>query len=253
MSRRGLPQVVRVGLELTDGMNFYPAVTPQVKIENVEHKGILYHRFLFTSLHGTYVETRRHVKSVFGDNGTWAADGFRARGQAYDLFRAVVVHVKVKPGEAVDVSQIEKGLKLLREGDAFIVDFNNYTPDHLSFDERYNLNAPYFTAEAMAAINKRKPLLLGGNTPSFSNPREDERKPCGKEFGIKQIIQFFSLSPNNMVLAPLTNLREVRETVVALKVNPLPIQETCGVPCSPEIYQGWKGRQELRYLEELAG
>jgi len=250
MSRRRLPEVVRVGLELTHGMNFYPTVTPRVKVENADYKGILYHKFLLTSLHGTYLETRRHAKSVFGYKGAWAVDAFRARGQAYDLFRAVVVHVRVKPQGAVDVPQIEKGLKLLRKGDAFIVDFSSYTPDHLSF-EKYNLDAPYFGPEAMVAINERKPLLLGGNTPSFSNPREDIGEPKEKGFGTEQIIRFFSLSPNNMVLAPLTNLKEVKETVVALKVNPLPIRRACGVPCSPEIYQGWKGKHELRYLENL--
>ncbi len=239
-------EIVRIGLPIADGTNLYPMVKPQsteVKpVKTIQKDGVQIWNVSFTSLDCTYVETVRHIAS----EGPLPLEVLAAR-PAYDLYRAIVVHLDVDDGEEIPLSALEDYLAKMRKGDALIVDANSYTDRCLEKCrgvinvEDYNLRSPYFSTDAMRGIIDAGTAILAGNFPSFSNPNTEEG------FGIDMIAEFYK-TVENMILAPLLNLSQIDETEVILQINPVEIEGCCGVICTPAIYQGKLKEHFLVYL-----
>lgn len=240
--------MVRVGMPIVSGTNLYPMVkaeTTEIKpIRTVQEDGVEIWKISFTSLDCTYVETIRHIASA----GPLPMDVF-AKRPAYDIYRGIVVHLDVEERAEISLSHLETYLAELRVGDALIVDANGYTDRWLLRSRRvidasdYNLNSPYFSAEAMRAIIDAGTAILAGNFPSFSNPRTEEG------FGIDMIAEFYK-TETNMILAPLVNLGRIEDTEVVLQINPIEVEGCCGLICNPVIYQGRLKLPFMDYLEE---
>lgn len=242
-------EIVRVGLPLIHGSNLYPMVKPQsttvTPLKTVLKDGVEVWSVMFTTLDCTYVETVRHISSV----GPLPMEVF-SRRLAGDLYRGVVVHVDVGDGEAISSADLKPYLKMVREGDALIVDAGGYTDRWWEAGRGvinvrdYNLKSPYFDGEAMRGIIDAGVAILCGNFPSFSNPKTE------KGFGVDMIAEFYKRE-GNMILAPLLNLPKVKETEVALQVNPIDIPGCCGLLTCPLIYQGRLKRHLLEFLASL--
>jgi len=239
-------QVVRVGIPLVHGTNLYPMVKSQSteikQLKTIQTDGVEVWSITFTDLDFTYVETVRHISS----HGPLPSEVF-ARRPAHDIYRAVIAHVDVGRGEEISLSDLKESLGEVRRGDALIVHANSYTDKWLAKSHGiidvndFNLESPYFSGQAMKAIIDAGTVMLGGDFPSFSNPRTE------KGFGIEMISEFYGRE-GNMILAPMITLREIRQTVVALQVNPLEIAGVCALPCNPTVYQGQLGQAFLEYL-----
>ena len=211
-------------------------------MKTIQKDGVQIWNVSFTSLDCTYVETVRHIAS----EGPLPLEVLAAR-PAYDLYRAIVVHLDVDDGEEIPLSALEDYLAKMRKGDALIVDASSYTDRWLGKCrgainvEDYNLRSPYFSNEAMRGIIDAGTAILAGNFPSFSNPNTEEG------FGIDMIAEFYK-TLENMILAPLLNLSQIDETEVILQINPVEIEGCCGVICTPAIYQGKLKEHFLVYL-----
>ena len=246
MTSRDRKQIVRVSMPITSGTNLYPMVKAESTeinpIRTVQEDGVEIWNISVTSLDCTYVETVRHISS----EGPLPQDVFAER-PAYDLYRAIVVHLDVEERAEISLSDLETHLTELRKGDALIVDANGYTDKHLGRNsgvihaDSYNLNSPYFGNDAMRGIIDAGTAILAGNFPSFSNPRTEEG------FGIDMIAEFYR-TKTNMILAPLVNLDEIVETETILQINPVDIESCCGIICSPIVYQGELKEHFLDYL-----
>lgn len=227
--------IIKIGLPINDKTNLYPMVKDEKTnispIRTVAKDGVEIWNISFTSLDCTYVETVRHISS----EGPFPPEVF-AKRKSYDIYKSVVAHLDIDDGEAIEYSDLELYLNKIRKGDALIVDANGYTDKWLKkcngvIDiNEYNLNSPYFSTSAMQGIIDAGVSILAGNFPSFSNPKTKEG------FGIDMIAEFYR-DWNNMILAPLINLGEIEDTEVALQINPLVINNCCGLPCCPVIYQ----------------
>ncbi len=240
--------IIRIGVPLINGTNFYPMVKPQrteVKtLKSVEREGVEVWGITFTNLDCTYVETRRHIFS----EGPLPMDVFAQR-PARDLYRGIVAHVDVDNGEEITLSDLEESIRQVRKGDALIVDANGYTDKWFTKTkgkidtQEYNLGSPYFSNQAMKAIIDAETAILASNIPSFSNPKTEEG------FGIDMIAEFYK-TEENMIIAPLLNLPKIRETEVVLQVNPIEIPGCCGLPSTPIIYQGELKKHLLKTLKD---
>jgi len=239
-------QIIRIGVPIASGTNFYPMVkaesTEISPIRTVEKDGVEIWNISFTSLDCTYIETVRHIAS----EGPLPLEVFEERS-AYDLYRAIVVHLDVAEGVEISLSHLETYLTELQKGDALIVNANGYTDKCLKQSngvintDSYNLNSPYFSTDAMRGIIDAGTAILAGNFPSFSNPNTKEG------FGIDMIAEFYETT-TNMILAPLVNLGRIKETETVLQINPVEIEGCCGTICSPAVYQGELKRHLLSYL-----
>lgn len=242
----GKDQIVRLGIPIANGTNLYPMVkaesTEITPVRTIQEDGLEVWNISVTSLDCTYAETVRHVSS----EGPLPLDVFAERS-AYDLYRAIVVHLDIQERTGISLSDLEAYLPELREGDALIVDANGYTDRFLRENhgvihaESYNLNSPYFSNEAMQGIIDAGTAILAGNFPSFSNPNTAEG------FDTNMIAEFYR-TKTNMILAPLVNLDKIKETETVLQINPVDIEGCCGIICSPIIYQGELKEHFLNYL-----
>ncbi len=231
--------IIRIGIPITNGTNLYPMVkfdhTKISPIKTIVKDGVEIWNISFTTLDCTYVETVRHISS----QGPFPLDVFSKR-KSYDIYRAIVVQLRVNDGDEISLFDLEPYLNKVREGDALIVNANNYTDKWLdrckgiiNIDD-YNLNSPYFSISAMNGIIEAGVSILAGNFPSFSNPKTEEG------FGIDMIAEFYK-NQDNMILAPLINLDKIEDVEVILQINPIMIKNCCGIPCCPIVYQGRLG------------
>ena len=239
-------EIVKIGIPLAQGTNFYPMVklesTEITPIKTVERDGVEIWNISFTSLDCTYIETVRHIFS----QGPTPPEVFAAR-PAYDIYRAIVVHLDVADGGEIALADLDAYLSRVRKGDALMVDASGYTDRWLAKGagvinvHDYNLNSPYFSAESMRAIIDAGTAILAGNFPSFSNPNTEEG------FGIDMIAEFYK-TKENMILAPLVNLGKIEETEVIIQINAIDIEGCCGLPCNPTVYQGELAAHFLQHL-----
>jgi kynurenine formamidase len=223
--------MVKIGIPINDGTNLYPMVKAKntiiSPIKTIAIDGVEIWNISFTTLDCTYIETVRHISS----KGPFPPEVL------HDIYRAIVVHLKVGEGEEITLSDLEPYLSRIEKGDALIVDANGYTEKWLEkcngiIDvNEYNLGSPYFGTSAMQGIIDAETSILAGNFPSFSNPKTKEG------FGIDMIAEFYK-NWDNMILAPLINLDQIEDTEVVLQINPLVINNCCGLPCCPIVYQG---------------
>lgn len=240
--------IIRIGLPIVNGTNLYPMVKPnstEIKpVKTIEKDGFEIWNISFTTLDCSYIETVRHISN----NGPFPLDVF-AKRPSYDIYRAIVAHVDVDDGEEISLSDIKPYLSNVKKGDALIVDAKSYTDRWLSkchniinVDD-YNLNSPFFSNESMRGIIDAGVSILAGNFPSFSNPRTEAG------FGIDMISEFYK-NQDNMILAPLVNLSKIYEEEVILQVNPIEIENCCGLICCPIVYQGNLKSAFLSQLEQ---
>jgi len=92
-------------------------------------------------------------------------------------------------------------------------------PDYLS-------GAWFFKRDAVEYLVRKKPSMLGGDTPYFDNIDNEQgnwRLICGNDI---------------IILAPLVNLEKIRTERVKLFVSPLNILNTYGLPCRVVIDTG---------------
>jgi len=228
--------IIRIGIPIINGTNLYPMVkgdhTKISPIKTIIKDGVEIWNISFTTLDCTYIETVRHISS----QGPFPLDVFSKR-KAYDIYRAIIVQLKVSDSEEISLSDLDPYLDKVKKGDALIVNANNYTDRWLEKCEGiiniedYNLNSPYFSTSAMQGIIDAGVAILAGNFPSFSNPKTKEG------FGIDMIAEFYK-DQNNMILAPLINLDKIEDTEAILQINPITIKDCCGIPCCPIVYQG---------------
>jgi kynurenine formamidase len=238
--------IVRLGMPINNGTNLYPMVkdesTEICPITTVHKDGFEVCNVSVTMLDCTYVETVRHISS----EGPLPMEVFADRS-AYDLYRAIVVHLDVEESAEISLSDLESQLSMLEKGDALIVDANGYTDKYLQQNNgvinvhSYNLNSPYFSNEAMQGIIDAGAAILAGNFPSYSKPNAEEG------FGIDMIAEFYKTT-TNMILAPLVNLGKIEESEVVLQINAVEIEGCCGLLCSPVAYQGELRKHFLDYL-----
>ena len=247
MAKREENEIVRVGIPLTNGTNLYPMVKAQSteigQVKTIQKDGVEVWNISFTSLDCTYVENVRHIAS----EGPLPLEVFSQR-PTHDIYNAVVAHLEIEEGEGIPLSALEMCLTEMEKGDALIVDAGGYTDRWLAKScgvihvSEYNLKSPYFSTQAMRGIIDAGTAVLAGNFPSFSNPDTEEG------FGIDMIAEFFR-AEGNMILAPLVDLDKIKEKDVVLQVNPLAIEDCCGLICSPVVYQGELKAHFLDYLE----
>lgn len=239
-------QIVSIGIPINNGTNLYPMVkgekTTISPIKTIDKDGVEIWNISFTSLDCTYIETVRHISS----KGPFPPDIFAKRSDG-DIYRAIIAHLDIGSGEAIKISDLEPYLKRLNGGDALIVDAKGYTEKWMDkcvgiIDvNEYNLGSPYFNNEAMRGIIDAGTSILAGNFPSFSNANTKEG------FGVDMIAEFYK-NQDNMILAPLINLGEISETEVVLQINPLVINNCCGLPCCPIVYQGDLGKHFINLM-----
>jgi len=241
-------QIIRIGIPINDGTNLYPMVkresTNISPIKTISKDGVEIWNISFTSLDCTYVETVRHISS----EGPLPSDVF-AKRSAGDIYRTIVAHLDVEAGAAIQLSDLKPYLSKMYEGDALIVDAKGYTEKWLDkcngiIDvNEYNLGSPYFSNEAMQGIIDAGTSILAGNFPSFSNPK------TGEGFGVDMIAEFYK-NWDNMILAPLINLDKIDDTEVVLQINPIVINNCCGLPCCPIVYQGDLRQPFIKFMEK---
>lgn len=229
-------EIIRLGIPIVNGTNLYPMVknkhTEIIPIKTINKDGVEIWNISFTTLDCTYIETVRHISS----QGPFPLEVFSKR-KSYDIYRAIVVQLKVNDGQEISLSDLDLYLNKVNKGDALIVNANNYTDKWLDKckgiidTDGYNLNSPYFSTSAMQGIIDSGVSILAGNFPSFSNPKTEEG------FGIDMIAEFYK-NQDNMILAPLINLDKIEDVEVILQINPVLIDNCCGIPCCPVVYQG---------------
>jgi hypothetical protein len=181
----------------------------------------------YTSLDVSYVETYRHI----ADQGPFPLEALKDRGG--DAWRAVVAHVEVAPAAQIQPKDLASALRRARPGDAIIVDAAQYTDRCLQrgngvidFND-YNLQSPFFSAEAMRAMIDAGVTMIAGNFPSFSDPEGGT--------GVAMLKLFWG-APGNLIAAPLLRLGEVAADVTTLRLNPLPITYAAsGHPICPTV------------------
>ncbi len=184
-------------------------------------------RASFTSLDVTYLESYRHIAA----KGPLPRQVLDRRGG--DSYRAVVVHVDMRPGEQILPQHLAAALKQARAGDALIVDAAEYTDRCLEqgggvidFSD-YNVRSPFFHADAMKAIIDTGVSLIAGNFPSYSNPQGGT--------GVS-MLKLYWQTPANLILAPLLRLGQIEADVVTLRVNPMSADyPSCALPAVPTV------------------
>ena len=244
-----MKNAIRLGMPISNGTNLYPMVkdkgTEISPIATVQRDGFEVSNVSVTMLDCTYIETVRHISN----EGPLPMEVFAVR-PAYDLYRAIVVHLDVEESAEISISHLESHLSMLEKGDALIVDADGYTDKYLRRNDgvinthSYNVNSPYFSNEAMQGIIDAGAAILAGNFPSYSNPNTKEG------FGIDMIAEFYKTT-TNMILAPLVNLGEIEETEVVLQINAIEIEGCCGLICNPVVYQGKLKEHFLDYLSSI--
>ncbi len=158
---------------------------------------------------GTYLETSAHM----------FADGPKLHEIPVDrlFFEAVIIQLPEKtPEEQIEAQEIERFAPKIREGDAIFVatgwDTRWREPDFL-------LGSPNFSRGAMDWILDHKPFLLGSDLPrwdSWKNPQ-----------------LFFErfFRQGTLLLAPLVNLRALKQERVRIAALPVKLENTVAAPC----------------------
>ncbi len=247
---------VHAAIPITDGMNLYRdasvfSVNVQRHLQR-EEEGAEVPVISFKTIDCTYIETGNHLQHK--EIHPLGLLRQRGGGDVFDEYRAVVAHVKAEQKGEIGFDDIKDAVKRVREDDAFVVSAVvgklGYTDGWLKIcnghigTRDYNRNSPHFSVEAMKAIMESGASLLAGDFPSFSPV--DETKGYGLE-----MLKIFYTKGRNMIMAPLINLHEVSDGVVALTVNPLPFEEICPLPCCPTIYQGRLGRAHMEEIDRF--
>jgi kynurenine formamidase len=131
----------------------------------------------------------------------------------------VVLQIPKQANEAISVEDIESALdeagETLKSGDALLVATGWDT--HWNADD-FMTDPPYFLAEAIYWILDQQVSLLGSDTPRYDSPKEPQ------DF----FPEFFK--HDILLLAPLINLTEVRQSRVKLTALPIKFRGCCASP-----------------------
>jgi len=209
-------RIVEISGMIDNDMWDYGEPFPPAKIEEiarVEKDGFSAHKFLLSTLSGTYLETGAHLFS-----GIRTVDELKPE----ELVREAVVIKTPKSGtETITVEDLERAGAKLKKWDTLLV----YTGWYKMWNKKeFVEKSPYFTHEAMDWIIDKKIKFLGGDFPCFDNhlhPVEGKDLPLLKKFYKKS---------GRIILAPIINGDKIRKKRVKLFVFPLRIKGASAVP-----------------------
>ncbi|NLZ70651.1 MAG: cyclase family protein [Clostridiaceae bacterium] len=207
---------------------------PFPTVDWVEHKVYLDYFEGMSSQTGTYLETPAHI---FGDE-SYNIDAIPLTALIDRRCVVLQVHPETAPATAAEPTSAAAtpdlaveaarppitaamlaaapNVHLIRPGDALLVSAawgsRWFDPDYLSA-------APYFTRDAMYWLISRRPFILGSDVPRWDNLA----KPQG----------FFHdfYAADILMLAPCVNLEHAPAEPMRLTALPLPVADTCCVPC----------------------
>jgi len=210
--------------EIRDGMSGLPFPFPEFHLAEVPQPewvdGKVYCE-IFEGLHsqtGTYIETPAHF---YGNDNCYLMNDVPLE----KLVNVPVTILTLEPTQfehggrtpiTLDMISSAKGADKLREGDALLI---NTGFDIHWMESDYIERSPFITNEAMKWIISKKPSILGSDFPRWENLEKPE--------GIFPIFYEADI----LMLAPVTNLRNVQSERAALTVLPLKIPGTSCIPC----------------------
>ena len=136
-----------------------------------------------------------------------------------------VIRVSTTPRSRIEVEQIVAGAPQINPGDAVIVDTGWGSKWR---DGDFIENSPYFSHDAMYWILDRKPFIFAADTARFDSWEEPQ--------------QFFErfFAEGVLLLAPVTNLEQVRVQRGHIVALPLKIEQSAAAPCRTLFIEGWQ-------------
>ena len=214
-------RVIDVSTTLENGMWSYrplvPAITPYniEQIASMEKDGMELSTIHMTMTTGTYIETAAHVMPGAKNIDEVAPERF--------LLNAVVLQLDDKgASEPVTRGELEALSADIHKGDALIL-ATGY--DRMRDQEDFLQNSPYIEPEAMRWIVSKGVSLLALDFPLADNIKA----PVG--------ITRWLFETDALLMALLTNLREVSRQRVRFIALPLKLKGTSGAPCRALIIE----------------
>ena len=211
-------RIIDLSLTIENGVGVLGDVFPPPQVEelaSLEEQGWVGHRFVLTSLTGTYLETSAHV---FPD-GEWLDEVPVER-----CIRPITVfHLSgIGPQYGIRAVDLEACEQQLKAGDAALI--------HTGWDVRlgeedYITNSPFFQEDAMRWLLERGAALIGADIPSYDSPK----------LPMEMVKLLFAT--NCLLLAPLINLGQITNTRPLLVALPMKVKGVCGAPCRAIVIQ----------------
>ncbi len=173
-------------------------------------------KFIIGGQSGTYIETRAHVDKNAPPVVDYPLEEF--------VMDCVVIKLKEKgPLQPITLKDLKCNSPEINRGDAVLLscgwDKRWREPDFVS-------KSPYISKEAAQWLLEHDIKLLGGDFPRFDNVEK-------MEFPWDLFWE-----KATFLLAPLTNLRNVKEERVILVSFPLKIEGAVASPCRAAIIEG---------------
>jgi arylformamidase len=226
-----MDRVIDITGTMQEGMWSYESPFPKFSIKPIPEvpwvKGDVYCE-LFEGMHsqtGTYLETPAHF---FGNDKSYLLIDVPV--EKLVNISCVVLNVKLSspPNESgrvpVTVRDLEacENSRSIQEGDALLVGCG--WGKHW-MEKDYLVRSPYFTYDAMMWLIRKKPAILGSDSPRWENLEKYEG--------------FFPdfYKADILMLAPCVNLDQVTRPRVKLTVLPLKIPRTSATPCRAVIVE----------------
>lgn len=210
-------KIIEISGIIENGMWDYGEPFPPTKIEEIakiEKDGFWAHKFTFSILTGTYLETGAHLLP-----GVRTVDEVKIEEM---IREAVVIKVPTKnEGEHVTREDLEKNSPFIKENDAVLISTGW---DRMWNKENFVKGSPHFTSEAMDWLISKKITLLGGDMPCYDDPKDPEDSK-----NLPLLRRYYKTG--GLILAPLINLGKVNARRVKLMVFPLPVKGVCAAPC----------------------
>ena len=210
-------KIIEISGRIENGMWDYGEPFPKASIEEIakiEKDGFCAHKFTFSILTGTYLETGAHLLP-----GVRMLDEVKIEEMVRE---AVVIKVPMKnEGEHVTREDLEENSPLIKENDALLVCTGW---DRMWNKENFVKGSPHFTSEAMDWLISKKITLLGGDVPCYDDPKDPEDSK-----NLPLLRRYYETG--GLILAPVVNLGKVTASRVKLMVFPLPVKGVCAAPC----------------------
>ena len=211
-------RIIDLSLTIESGVGILGDIFPPPIVEDLatlEEQGWVGHRFILTSLTGTYLEASAHV---FPD-GEWLDEVPVER-----YIRPVTIFHLPEIGPQVGIRTVDLDAceQQLKPGDAALV--------HTGWDmhigeEGYLTNSPFFCEDAMRWLLERGAALIGADFPSYDS----------QHMPMEMVRLLFAA--NCLLLAPLVNLGQISNVRPLLVALPLKVKGVCGAPCRAIVIQ----------------
>lgn len=195
-----------------EGMWTYGFPVPEVRVRRVaslERDGFDAHSLHLGNVQGTCIETAAHLLPGQPTIDQVALDRF--------FVRAAVVQLPDKgPRELITAEELQRTGVSIEPGMAVILATGW---DRMWDHHRFYWDSPQLAPDAMRWLMARRPSILGVDLTST----DSTEAPAG--------INKLMFGTGCMLLAPLINLRQIRQPYVDLIVLPIPVRGACGAPC----------------------